>query len=184
MKKGKILKTVRCKRGKTVTLEPFSLSRLKEFYNLYLSSKSEWEKFLVLHFKNIDDAKIFIAQQFTNDKFTGYFVIHNETDKLLGFIFGDEVNNNSILRSRATGFGYEGKGFGYEATQLFENLMQKAGYSSIILSCDAENTRSKELLLRDGYKYDKTEHFSIASVSLDLLFFSKCIQKNIVENNC
>lgn len=173
MKEGKILKTVRSKRGRLVSLEPFSFDKCKEFYQLYLTSKSEWEKFLILHFYNIDDAQKFIAQQYNNDKFTGYFVINNATQKMVGFIFGDEISNHSIMRTRATGCAYERQGFGYEATQLFESLMKKAGYSSITLSCDVENRRSQELLLRDGYHYEKTEHLQLGFMSMDFLFYSK-----------
>ena len=173
MKQGKILKTVCSKKGKLVSLVPFSFDRYKEFYQLYLTSKSEWEKFLVLHFKNIDDAKKFISQQYNNDRFIGYFVILNETNKMVGFILGDEVENNSIIRTRATATEYENKGYGYEATQLFENIMRKAGYSSIILSCDAENTRSQKLLLRDGYQFQKTEHIQIGFVSMNFIFYKK-----------
>lgn len=173
MKQGKILKTVRSKRGRLVSLEPFSFDKCKEFYQLYLASKSKWEKFLILHFYNIDDAKKFIAQQYKNDNFTGYFVINNATQKMVGFIFGDEISNSSIMRTRATGYEYEKSGYGYEATQLFEALMRKAGYSSITLSCDAENRRSKELLLRDGYQYEKTEHIRLGFVSMDLQLYSK-----------
>lgn len=175
MKQGKILKTVRQKHGKKVSLEPFSLNRLKEFEQLYQASKSEWEKFLVLHFKTLEDTKKFITQQYSNDRFTGYFIIQNETNKLIGFIFGDELKNGSIMRTRATGQGYEHQGYGYEATQLFEALMKKAGYTSITLSCDAENQRSKELLLRDGYQYERTEHVNLFNVAMDFMFFSKNI---------
>lgn len=177
MKKGKILKTIRSKRGKVVSLEPFSFNRCKEFYQLYLASKPEWEKFLVLHFSNLDDAKNFIAQQYNNDKFTGYFVVNNETRKLLGFIIGDELNSCSIIRTRATGSAYKHQGYGYEATQLFEAIMRKAGYESVILYVDAENKLSRELLQRDGYQYEKTEHLSIGFVFTDLLVYSKKLIK-------
>ncbi len=174
MKQGKILKTIRSKKGKLVSLEPFSFDRYKEFYQLYLTSKTEWEKFLVLHFQNIDGAKNFVAQQYNNDRFTGYFVILNETNKMVGFIFGDEVEGNSIVRTRATATAYEHKGYGYEATQLFEAIMRKAGYKSITLACDAENLRSKELLLRDGYHYLSTEPIRVGAIVVEeLMFYSK-----------
>ena len=174
MKTKKIQKTVLFQKGKLVSLEPFSFERCEEFYQLYLTSKTKWEKFIVLHFDNINDAKRYIAQQFSNDRFTGYFVINNSTNKMVGFIFGDESGDGTaILRTRATGCEYENMGYGFEATQLFESLMRKAGYSSIKLACDTDNQRSKKLLLRDGYVYNETVHIPYWGGSLDLEFYSK-----------
>lgn len=173
MKQGKILKTIRFKRGKIVSLEPFSLEKYKEFYQLYLSSKSSWENFLLLPITQEEGAKKFIAQQYNDDHFSGYFVIDNQTKKMVGFILGEEIDNNSIMRSRAIGTQYQHQGYGYEAAQLFENIMKKAGYASITLSCNIENFRAKELLLRDGYQYLKNEHIQYGSVFADFQFFLK-----------
>ena len=92
---------------------------------------------------------------------------------MVGFILGDEINSDSIMRTRATGEEYENLGYGYEATQLFEALMKEAGYLSIRLSCEEDNLRSKELLLRDGYQYNRSVRVSVPGVSLKFDFFSK-----------
>ena len=177
MKTGKILKTLRAKRGKVVSLEPFSFKREREFYHLYLASKSDWERFLVLHFSDIGDAHEFIAQEYSNDKFTGYFVINNETQKMVGFVFGDDIGNGAIMRSTAIGREYQKSGYGSEAMFLFESIMTKAGYTYVKVACDAENACAQKIMDKTNYIHEKTENINLGPVSLNLKIYSKLLQK-------
>lgn len=178
MKTGKILKTLRSKRGKLVSLEPFSFKKEREFYQLYQTSKLDWEKFLVLHFKNIDDAHAFIAQEYDNDMFTGYFITNNETKKMVGFVFGDQDARNSIMRTTAIGCEYQKSGYGSEAMRLFESIMAKAGYEYVKVACDADNQRAKEIVVKNNFVYSETEHFCLGPVSMDLMIYSKLLEKS------
>jgi len=149
MKSEKLLKVYPLS-GDKVILEPFSLARLNEFYSLYQNAKSGWEKFIVLHFKSIFEANKFIAQQFTNDNFVGYFIVEKTTNKLIGFVLGDEIAADALARTIAIAPEFEGRGYAYEAITLFEQWMKSVGYEDLAVFCDAENERNIKLLERDG----------------------------------
>lgn len=57
MKSEKLLKVYPLS-GDKVVPEPFSFVRSAEFYSLYQKAKSSWEKFIVMHFKSIFEAKL------------------------------------------------------------------------------------------------------------------------------
>lgn len=172
MKSEKLLKTIRPVCGEKVCLEPFSLGRLNEFYELYQKSKAKWEKFLVLHFRSIAEAARYINQQM-GDKFTGYFILEKFSDKMVGFILGDEIEGDVISRSRAIGGEYEGRGYGYEANKLFEQLMKEAGYNALLLFCDEDNIRSQKLLQRDNCILVETKKIAYGPCSMNMLVYAK-----------
>lgn len=176
MKSQKLLKTIRPAEGANVCLEPFSLRRLREFCSLYLCNRSKWEQFLVLHFKNLNEIESFITQQSRNDKFTGYFIVEKSSGKLIGFILGDELEHDGICRTRAIAAEFEGRGYAFEAAQLFEKIVKEAGYEAVILSCDSINKHVKELALRGGYQKIKTQKFTNGPVSMDLDIYIKILQ--------
>jgi len=136
--------------GDKVVLEPFLLGRLNEFYSLYQKAKSSWEKFIVLHFDSIVATAQFIAQQFTNDYFVGYFIVEKTTNKLIGFVLCDEIAAYALARTIAIAPEFEGRGYAYEARTLFEQWMKSVGYEDLAVFCDAENERNIKLLERDG----------------------------------
>lgn len=166
---------VRLVKGDKVCLEPFSYKRLLTFYSLYKDSRQKWEKFVVLHFRGIDDVKKFIAQQTQNDAFIGFFILNKKSFRPIGFILGDEISDTEVSVTRAISQKYEGRGYAYEARQLFEQLLSEAGYSAIVSFCDTENTRSRELLLRDGYIKEDTTRISLGPVSMEMEKYRKCL---------
>lgn len=51
---------------------------------------------------------------------------------------------------------YEGKGFMSEAVSLLESVLFEAGFHRIIIRCDPQNNRSKNIPKKLGYKYEGT----------------------------
>ena len=129
MKSEKLLKVYPLS-GDKVVLELFSLARSAEFYSLYQNAKSSWEKFIVMHFKSIFEANNFISQQFNNDDFVGFFIIDKKTNKLVGFILGDEIGARVLSRTSAIAPEFEGQGDVYESRKLFEQWIKTGGYES------------------------------------------------------
>lgn len=175
MKSEKLQKTLCCAYGEKVFIEPFTLKRLAEFYALYQVSRYKWERFITLFFRSPLDAGAYLNQQVQNDHFTGFFVVEKKTDKLVGFILGDELSTEEVSLTRAIGCQYERRGYAYEAKQLVEQLLKKAGYKYVGGICDASNTRSIELLCRGGYHLVHTQKIAVASVVLTLEFYRKCL---------
>lgn len=175
MKSEKLLKSIRSVSGTKVLLEPFSFARLEEFYRLYQNSRHKWEKFLTLHFNTIGNAGTWISQQALLDFFIGFFIIEKSSGKIVGFISGDEFEDKGISRTRAIGIEYEGKGYAYEASKLFERLVKDAGYPAIICFCDEENERNKKLLLRDGFVKISKEKLECSSASVILGIYAKML---------
>lgn len=173
MKSEKLLSMIQFAEGEKVCLEPFSYKRLLQFYSLCKKSRAKWEKFVVLHFNGLNGARQFIAQQVNNDKFVGYFILDKKSFKTIGFIIGDAISDTEMSITRAISAKYEGRGYAFEARQLFEDLMVDAGFTSIVSFCEEENTHSKELLLRDGYEKEAARTFSIGSVSVVLETYRK-----------
>ena len=173
MKSEKLLSMVKFTAGEKVCLDPFSDKRLWQFYSLYRESRQKWEKFVVLHFNGFDGARQFIAQQDNNDKFVGYFILDKKSFRTIGFIMGDAISDTEISITYAISAKYEGRGYAFEARQLFENLMIDAGFTSIVSFCDAENTRSKALLLRGGYEKEEARTLSVGPVSMVLETYRK-----------
>lgn len=174
MKSQKLLNTLRFIEGEKVCLEPFSYKRLLSFYSLYKTSRQKWEQFIVLHFHGIDDVKRFIAQQTQKDYFSGYFILEKKSFKLVGFLLGDEISASEIAITYAIGSQYEGRGYAYEARQLFEKLSKKADYTSIISFCDAENVHRNKLI-QDGYLKESTQKISLGSCSMNIDIYRKLL---------
>lgn len=175
MKSQKLLDLVCYIEGEKVILEPFSYRRMLSFYTLYKTSYKKWEQFVTLNFRGLDDVRRFIAQQTQNDAFVGYFILNKKSFKPVGFILGDEISDSEIAITFAIGVQYEKCGYAYEARRLFEDMSKEAGYASMVCFCDAENTRSVELLLRDGYQGSKIEKIDVGSVSMDLEVYCKLL---------
>lgn len=172
MKSEKLL-TVYPLSGDKVILEPFSLARLNEFYSLYQNAKSGWEKFIVLHFKSIFEANNFIAQQFNNDGFVGFFIIDKKTNKLVGFILGDEVEVVALARTTAITPEFEGQGYVYEARKLFEQWVKTVGYETLLEFCDAENVRNIKLLERDDWTLHSKQKLGVGAFSMEMCCYIK-----------
>ena len=172
MKSEKLLKVYPLS-GDKVLLEPFSLERLNEFYSLYQNAKSSWEKFIVLHFKSIFEASVFISQQFNNDNFVGFFIVEKTTNKLIGFVFGDEVETDTLVRTTAIAPEFEGIGYAYEARTLFEQWMKSVGYNVLAGFCDAENERNIKLLKKDGWNLVLKKKFWYGAHTIEMCYYIK-----------
>lgn len=173
MKSEKLQKAVCTVLGEKVFIEPFSLERLAEFYALYLNSRFKWEKFITLHFQSLLEAGKYLNQQVQNDCFIGFFVVEKDTNKLAGFILGDEVSQTEVSLTFAVGESYEGKGYIFEARKLMEHLLKSVGFKYAEAICDVDNIRCTTLLCRGGYCLVHTQKIDIGMLSMVLKFYRK-----------
>ena len=154
MSKMEIRQSAYRKVGELVTLEPFSFNRFKEFYDLYLKTKETWEEFLFLGFEDALDVKEFIGDQYKNHLFAGFFIIENTSNKLVGFIIGEQdVEENVVMSTFAIAQEFERKGYASETLFLFEVLMKSVGCEMLLNGCGLKNDACKSLFEKSGYLY-------------------------------
>ncbi len=170
MGKMKIRQSTSRKVGRLVTLEPFSFNRFKEFYELYLRTKETWEDFLFLGFEGACDVKKFINEQYKNQLFAGFFVIENTSNKLVGFIIGEQDEEDDVVMCAfAIAQEWERNGFATEALCLFEELMRGVGCEMVLNGCYLKNEACKNLLKKSGYHYLRTVSWYVFA-ELDFYF--------------
>lgn len=173
MKSEKLQKTICRMCGERISLKPFSLKQLNEFYKLYLTSQSKWNEFISLCFKSIRDAEIYLKQQTEEDFFTGYFITEKTTGKLVGFILGDELDDNSISVTFAIGQKFGHRGYARDALKLFEGQMKNAGYKNVIAFCDGENRISENILRRADYHWAASQKIPLEPCAMELKVWDK-----------
>lgn len=148
------MKKIKRKRlaGEKVLLEPFCLEKAKEFFELYQTSRNEWDKFITLGFVCYEQAKAYITRQINQDMTMAHFIIEKRSGKMVGFVLGDKFDEAFVAQTRAVGVAFEGQGFAYEAGLLFDKLARKAGFIAEVAFIEKENSHAIDLAKRGGFE--------------------------------
>jgi RimJ/RimL family protein N-acetyltransferase len=111
--------------------------------------------------KTVDDEKGFIEKclkEWENHEAAAYALFRNDTDEYMGNITAFDLNWDH--ESCEIGYwilgDFEGKGYMSEAVSLLESTLFEVGFHRIIIRCDPQNERSKNIPRKLGYHYEGT----------------------------